>query len=85
MLWVGIIFDHRTPLVHIEDRLTLHKSSCFALVTGHTQFQRDNAKPYVSWRPLNNLIGFDTPLCQGNSPDLNPIEHLCDHIGPDMV
>lgn len=93
MVWGGIMFDRRTPLVHIDGSLTADRyvtqvvePVVLPLLQGapNTVFQQDNARPHVARRTLNSLTGFDILPWPAASPDLNPIEHLWDLIGRDM-
>ena len=96
MIWGGSIFDHRTPLVHIEGNLT---ADCYVIHVvklvvlsllqdaTNTALQQDNASramQQAAGRSLNCLIGYDILLWLAASADLNPIKHLWDLIGCEL-
>ncbi|GFU27899.1 transposable element Tcb1 transposase [Trichonephila clavipes] len=92
LVWSGIMFDHRMPLVHIDGRST---AECYitqvmepivlllSLGTPNMVFQQDNYRPPVTRRTLN-LNGFDILPSLVNSPDLKPVEYLWNFIVRDM-
>ncbi|GFV95031.1 transposable element Tcb1 transposase [Trichonephila clavipes] len=93
MDWDGLIFDHRTPLVHIDGCLTADRYVTQnvepvvpALLQGapNTVFQKDNSRPHVKRQTVKSLTEFAILSWSANSTDLNTIEHLGDLTGPDL-
>ncbi|GFW22202.1 transposable element Tcb1 transposase [Trichonephila clavipes] len=89
--WGVLMFDDRTPLLHIEDHLTadcyvtrvmelvfLHLLQC----SPNTVLQKDYDRPHR--RTLNSRTGFSNLSWLVISPDLNTVEHLSDLIGRHM-
>ena len=88
MVWAGISYDHRTPLVFIDGPLTAQRYVDVILrpvvvpfVRQHNvTFQQDNARTHVARLSMaflqqNNVNVMHWPPY---SPDLSPIEHLWD-------
>ncbi|GFW39031.1 transposable element Tcb1 transposase [Trichonephila clavipes] len=46
-----------------------------------TIFQQDNAQPHTVRVLQDGLRTVTTHLWPARSPDLSPIEHICDHLG----
>ncbi|GFU85022.1 hypothetical protein TNCV_1552851 [Trichonephila clavipes] len=88
MVWDGVMFDHRTPLVHIDGCLT--EGRCVTLVepivlpllqdAPHTVFDTDNDRPHELLTARLNLRF----LPGQQTLDLNSIEHMWNLIGRDM-
>jgi hypothetical protein len=92
MVWGGISFRHRTPLIIIDDTLTAQRcidevlrpvvASFFAAHRYVTHFQQDNARPH-SARVTTAFLrqqGINTLPWPAFSPDLSPTEHLWDQL-----
>ncbi|GFV85972.1 uncharacterized protein TNCV_203521 [Trichonephila clavipes] len=47
-------------------------------------FQQDNARPHTERVAQNFLCHFQTVPCSARSPDLSPVEHVWDHLKPQM-
>ena len=88
MVWAGIAYGHRTPMVFIDGRLTAQRyvdlilrPVVVPLICQHdVTFQQDNARAHVARLSIaflqqNNVHVLRwPPYC----PDLSPIEHLWD-------
>ncbi|GFV16112.1 transposable element Tcb2 transposase [Trichonephila clavipes] len=46
-----------------------------------TLFQQDNARPYTARVSQDCLCTVTTVHWPSRSPDVSPIEHICDHLG----
>lgn len=92
MFWGGIMYGRRTPLVLIERTMTgtIYAENIIEPIIQPLRtefgenfiFQDDNARPHRTQRVRNmlregNIERLDWPA---NSPDMNPIEHVWDHI-----
>ena len=88
MVWAGISYGHKTPLVFIDGPLTAQRYVDVILRTVGVPFvrqqnvtlQQDNARAHVSRLSMvflqqNNINVMHWPPY---SPDLSPIEHLWD-------
>ncbi|GFX41749.1 hypothetical protein TNCV_388621 [Trichonephila clavipes] len=89
MGWGDIIFDYKTPLVHIFDRLTADlnvtqvvESTALPSYQGkpNTGFQQGNVNLHVTRQTLNILTRFVTLPWKANSADRNIIARLCDLV-----
>ena len=93
MVWGGISWRHRTPLVLIDGNLTARRYIDEVLEpvvvpflhnnADVTLFQQDNARPHsarvtMDFLRQNNVQVLPWPAF---SPDLSPIEHLWDQLG----
>ena len=93
MVWGGISFRHRTPLIIIDGTLTSHRYinevlrlTVVPLLAAHrdvTLFQQVNARPHstratMAFLHQQNIATLPWPAF---SPDLSPIEHLWDQLG----
>ena len=93
MVWGGISWTHKTPLIVVDGNLTAQRYVDNILVPvvvpflqTHNDvnvFQQDNARPH-SARLTQRFLGdnnINTLPWPAFSPDLNPIEHLLDQLG----
>ena len=93
MVWGGISWRYRTPLVVIEGNLTSKRyidevleSVVVPFLQNHadvTLYQQDNARPH-STRLTTDFLGQNNVQVlpwPAFSPDLSPIEHLWDQLG----
>ena len=93
MVWAGIRFGGRTPLVpiagnlnsprYIAEILTPHVVPCAQQIGNQFIFQDDNARPHrarivTEYLQQQAITRIEWPAC---SPDLNPIELLWDQLG----
>ena len=93
MVWGGISFNHRTPLVVVNGNLTAQRyidevlrPSVLPFFTTHPDvdiFQQDNARAHsarvtTAFLDNQNIQRLPWPAF---SPDLSPIEHLLDQLG----
>ena len=93
MVWGGISFRHRTPLIIIDGTLTSQRyinevlrPTVVPFLAAHhdvTLFQQDNARPHSARATMDflqqqNIATLPWPAF---SPDLSPIEHLWDQLG----
>ncbi len=92
MMWGGISFNTRMPLVQIEGNLTAQRyidevleATVFLFLQANPEvliFQQDNARPHsaritIAQLQENNVKVLPWPAF---SPDPSPIEHLWDQI-----
>ena len=93
MMWAGISYHYRTPLVVIDGNLTARRyidevlePHVIPFLQQHprvTVFQQDNARAHSArltraYLEENNVDLMEWPAY---SPDLSPIEHLWDQLG----
>ena len=93
MVWGGISFAYRTPLVIIDGNLTAQRyinevltPAVVPFFAGHPNvalLQQDNARPHTArittdYLQHQNIATLPWPAF---SPDLSPIEHLWDQLG----
>ncbi len=93
MVWAGISFRHRTPLVFIDGNLTARRYIAEVLepelipfLEQHQDialFQQDNARPHIAQETMDYLHAEGVAVIPwpAFSPDLSPIEHLWDQLG----
>ncbi|GFU85467.1 transposable element Tcb2 transposase [Trichonephila clavipes] len=90
MVWGVIAYSTRSPLalicdtmtgqLYVHDILQPHVLPLTQRLPG-VIFQQDNARPHtarVSQDCLRTVTTIPWPAC---SPELSPIEHICDHLG----
>ena len=87
MVWAGIAYGHRMPMVFIDGRLTAQ--CCVDLILQpvvvpfihqHVTFQQDNTQAHVARHSIASLQQNNVDVLRWHpySPDLSPIEHLWD-------
>ena len=93
MVWGGILWRHKTPLIVIEGNLTARRyiddvltPAVVPFMRNHpdvTLFQQDNARPHSARITSDFLLNNNINVLRwpAFSPNLSPIEHLWDQIG----
>ena len=89
MVWGGIAYGHKMPLIVINGNLNAvqHRDRILSTVAPYVQqhqltLQQDNARPHVAriCRDYLQAQHVDPLEWPPYSPDLSPIEHLWDEI-----
>ena len=93
MVWAGISFNHKSPLVVINGNITARRYIDDVLDPvmvpflntnpDITVFQQDNARPHTAriTREYMQQENVEVLPWSAYSPDLSPIEHLWDQLG----
>ena len=93
MMWGGISYDHRTPLIPVVGNLNAQRyidqilrPVLVPFLQAHpivSTFQQDNARPHTARLTTAFLQQHNVRLLPwpAVSPDLSPIEHLWDQLG----
>ena len=93
MLWAMFCWETLGPAIHVDINLTrvtdlsivadqVHPFMAMVIPDGRGLFQQDNAPCHTAlivreWFEEHDEVSTVLPW-HPNSPDLNPIEHLCD-------
>ncbi|GFT90774.1 transposable element Tcb1 transposase [Trichonephila clavipes] len=90
MVWGVIAYDTRSPLIlidgtmiaqrYVHDILQPHVLPFMAELP-RAIFQQDNARPHTARMPQDCFRHITTLSWLARSPDMPPIEHVCDHLG----
>ena len=92
MVWGGITYNARTPLIFVEGNLTAARYIAEILEPvvlpfleanpGVRFFQQDNAGPHSAWLTRDSLDDHEVNVMDWPPyfPDFNPIEHLWDQL-----
>ncbi|GFS85570.1 DDE_3 domain-containing protein [Trichonephila clavipes] len=93
MVWGGIAYDSRSPLIgvrgtltgqrYVDDILRPHVGPFLNWLTGAI-FQQDNARPHTARVAQDFLRHFQTLPWPARSPDLSPVEHVWDQLKRQM-
>ena len=90
MVWGGILYGSRTPLVFIPGTLNSVRYVNDVMIPvvqpfieqhPGTIFQQDNATPHVARVSMECLSNIETLPWPARSPDLSPIENIWDMMG----
>ncbi|GFU57461.1 transposable element Tcb2 transposase [Trichonephila clavipes] len=91
MVWGAISYNTRSPLELIRGTMTAqryvhnvlqpHVLPLIQWLLG-ANFQQDNARPHTTSVAQDYLRNITTLSWPARSPDLSPIEHIWDHLGP---
>ncbi|GFY24986.1 transposable element Tcb2 transposase [Trichonephila clavipes] len=89
-VWGAISWDTRSSLVvlqgtltarrYVDDILTPIVLPMLSSLPGAI-YQQDNARPHTARLSQQCLQGYDVQPWPARSPDLSPIEHVCDALG----
>ncbi|GFV41244.1 transposable element Tcb2 transposase [Trichonephila clavipes] len=93
MVWGGIAYDSRSPLIvmrgtltdqhYVDDILRSHVGPFLNGLSGAI-FQQDNACPHTARVAQDFLRHFQTLPWPDRSPDLSPVEHVWDKLKRQM-
>ncbi|GFV82512.1 DDE_3 domain-containing protein [Trichonephila clavipes] len=93
MVWGAIAYDSRCTLIvmrgtltgqrYVDDILRTHVGHFLNGLPG-TIFQQDNARPHTARVAQDFLRHFQTFPWPTRSPDLSPVEHVCDQLKRQM-
>ncbi|GFU24402.1 transposable element Tcb2 transposase [Trichonephila clavipes] len=89
MVWGAIAYDSRSTLIvkrrtltgqrYVDDILRPHVGHFLNGLPG-AFFQQDNARPHTARVAQDFLHNFQTLLRPAHSPDLSPVEHVCEQL-----
>ncbi|GFX88400.1 transposable element Tcb1 transposase [Trichonephila clavipes] len=89
-VWGAISWDTRSSLVVLQGTLTAHRyvddiltPIVLPMLSSRPGaiYQQDNARPHTARLSQQCLQGYDVLPWPARSPDLSPIEHVCDALG----
>ncbi|GFU93850.1 transposable element Tcb1 transposase [Trichonephila clavipes] len=89
-VWGAISWDARSSLVVLQGTLTARRyvddiltPIVLPMLSSRPGaiYQQDNARPYTARLSQQCLQGYDVLPWPARSPDLSPIEHVCDALG----
>ncbi|GFV92138.1 transposable element Tcb2 transposase [Trichonephila clavipes] len=93
MVWVAIAYDSRSTLIVMRGTLTGHRyvddilrPHVVPFLNGLPEaiFQQDNARPQTARVAQDLLRHFQTLRWPARSPNLSPVEHVCDQLKRQM-